>query len=243
MKMALVGYGKMGQAIERIALSRGHEVVLRITSQNQAILNQYTGPVPEVAIEFTAPAVAPAMVTKCLALGWAVVTGTTGWNAALEGLKQQVKTQGGALLHASNFSVGMNIFFEANKLLARLMAQQQSYATSIEETHHIHKKDAPSGTAVTLAEQIIAEQNQFTGWELGQGSDTNKLPIMAIRTDEVPGTHIVRFSSGIDTIELTHIAHNRDGFALGAVMAAEFLAGKHGLYTMQDVLGLTRMNH
>lgn len=237
MKIALIGYGKMGQAIERIAQQRGHEVVLRISTANRADMTTENLRNADVAIEFSVPHVARQNVLECLESGLAVVSGTTGWNEHLQEARDKAIQKGTAFLHASNFSIGVNIFFEVNKLLARLMAGRNEYDVKVEETHHIHKKDAPAGTAITLAEQIIAHRGGHTAWTLNE-ADNNTIPIFSHRIGEVPGTHHVSYSSEIDTIDITHTAHNRNGFALGAVLAAEFLTGKKGVYTMTDVLGL-----
>lgn len=238
MKIALIGYGKMGQAIERIAQQRGHEVVLRISTANRADMTPGNLRNAEVAIEFSVPHVARQNVLECLESGLAVVSGTTGWNEHLQEAKDKAVLHDTAFLHASNFSIGVNIFFEVNKLLARLMAGRSDYDVKVEETHHIHKKDAPAGTAITLAEQIIAQRGGHTAWTLNAADGADTIPIFSHRIGDVPGTHHVSYSSEIDTIDISHTAHNRNGFALGAVLAAEFLAGKKGVYSMTDVLGL-----
>ena len=239
MKIVLVGYGKMGQTIERIAVSRGHEIVLRISSANNDELNSARLADADVAIEFTRPESARDNVLKCLAGGINVVSGTTGWNEGLLEAGNVATANGRAFLHASNFSIGVNVFFEVNKLLARLMNGHEEYEVSIEETHHTAKKDAPSGTAITLAQQVLAEVARKKQWVLNDANGGAVLPILAYRVEDVPGTHKVTYSSAIDDIELVHTAHNRDGFALGAVLAAEYLAGKTGVYSMKDVLGIS----
>lgn len=239
MKIVLVGYGKMGQTIERIAVSRGHEVVLRISSANKDELTSSRLQEADVAIEFTRPESARGNVLKCLSGGINVVSGTTGWNEGLQEAGNMAIADNRAFLHASNFSIGVNIFFEVNKVLARLMNGQEEYEVSIEETHHTAKKDAPSGTAITLAQQVLAEVARKKQWVLNDANGGEVLPIMAYRVEDVPGTHKVTYSSAIDDIELVHTAHSRDGFALGAVLAAEFLAGKTGVYSMKDVLGIS----
>jgi 4-hydroxy-tetrahydrodipicolinate reductase len=239
MNIALVGYGKMGHAIERIATERGHAIVLRITSANRAELDEAHLKGVDVAIEFTSPEAAPENVAICLKSGVPVVCGTTGWNDRLYEAKVQAVDGDTAFLHASNFSVGVNIFFEVNKLLARLMNSQPTYKVAIEEVHHLQKKDKPSGTAITLAEQILANNETLKAWKLKEETkDSTELPIRAIREEGVPGTHTISWASSVDTIDIIHTAHNRDGFALGAVLAAEFLDGKQGVFSMQDVLGL-----
>ena len=238
MKIALIGYGKMGKTIEQVALKRGHEIVLKITTANQHQMDTEHLQLADVAIEFTRPESARENVLKCLAAGINVVCGTTGWNESLEDACKSTQTHNVAFLHASNFCVGVNIFFEVNKLLASLMNSQPEYSVSIEETHHTQKKDAPSGTAITLAEQIIPAIERLKGWSLNTEDDRATLPIIAHRIENVPGTHKISYSSSIDTIDIIHTAHNRDGFALGAVLAAEYIMGKNGIFTMKDVLGI-----
>ena len=223
MKIALIGYGKMGHAIEDLATGRGHEVTVRIDKDE---------PWPakidaDVAIEFTTPATATANLLRCFEVGLPVVCGTTGWYADYEKVAAECKSRNGRLFTATNFSIGMNIMFELNRRLAELMHGREDYKVSISETHHIHKLDAPSGTAITLQEQIV---------ENGQRK-VESIPIASFREGEVPGTHTVVYDSEIDTITLTHEAHSRKGLALGALLAAEFLAtAKPGVYTMKDIL-------
>lgn len=238
MKIALIGYGKMGKTIEQIALQRGHEIVLKITSSNKADLNSHNLQQADIAIEFTSPESAKENVLTCLVAGVPVVCGSTGWNEGLQEAYDATKINNTAFLQASNFSVGVNIFFEVNKLLAKLMDAHPEYDITIEETHHTQKKDAPSGTAITLAEQILANMNRKSCWEKENTNKPECFPIKAHRIENVPGTHNIRYSSSIDDIEIIHTAHNRDGFALGAVLAAEFLVGKKGVFTMKDVLGI-----
>lgn len=238
MKIALIGYGKMGKAIEQVAISRGHEIVLRITSANAQDMVAERLQQADVAIEFTGPDAALGNVLRCLDAGVNTVSGSTGWNHALQQAKDRAGERNAGFLHASNFSVGVNIFFEVNKLLASLMNGRSEYKPLVEETHHVHKKDAPSGTAITIAEQILANLQGKTKWVLNDSDQPGELPIIAHRIDEVPGTHKVTYSSAIDEIEIVHTAHTREGFAVGAVVAAEFIAGKQGIYTMQDVLGI-----
>ena len=238
MRIALVGYGKMGKMIEEIALERGHQVVLKLTRNNSEELNESSAKNIDVAIEFTSPESAYGNVKKCLDLGLPVVSGSTGWNEKLEDAKEYCQARNGSLLHASNFSIGVNIFFEINKRLAALMANQPEYDVMIREIHHTQKKDAPSGTAVTLAEQIIENIRRKTGWEKETSSDAEKISIVSERIDPAPGTHHVKYSSVIDDIELIHTAHSRKGFAYGAVLAAEYISGKKGIFSMKDVLDL-----
>jgi 4-hydroxy-tetrahydrodipicolinate reductase len=239
MKIALVGYGKMGHIIEQIALQRGHDIVLKIWSGNRDELNEKTLLQADVAIEFTRPEAAKENVLTCLQAGVPVVCGTTGWAEGLAQAKMAAVANNTALLQASNFSIGVNIFFEINKLLASLMNDQPDYGVVLEETHHTQKKDAPSGTAITLAEQIIEHINRKEHWAKERTESETAFPIVSHRVEDVPGTHVVKYSSKVDDIEIVHTAHSRDGFAKGAVLAAEFIAGKSGIFTMKDVLGLT----
>lgn len=238
MRIALIGYGKMGKAIEEIALQRGHEIVLKINDENLQDFNEANLKKAEVAIEFTGPHSAFENVKQALKWGIPLVCGSTGWLdrwKEIEALRTETQ---GSFIYASNFSVGVNIFFELNKRLAELMAPHDDYDVQLEEIHHTQKKDAPSGTAITLAEQVLEKIKRKKAW-VNQNSDNPKdLEIVSSRIDPAPGTHKVRYSSAIDDIEIIHTAHNRTGFALGAVLAAEFLPGKKGLFTMKDVLGL-----
>lgn len=227
----------MGKAIETIALERGHEIILKIVSSNQGEMTNEQLTKADVAIVFSAPEIAFAQVVSCLNAGVNTISGTTGWNNEVPIAMATAQKKGAGFLHASNFSIGVNIFFEVNQLLAQLMNKQTGYNVQLSETHHIHKKDAPSGTAITLAEQIIAAIDRKSGWEL-ESSNDQKISITSYREDMVPGTHHVIWNSPIDSIELIHTAHNRTGFALGAVLAAEFIKGKQGVYHMKDVLGI-----
>jgi 4-hydroxy-tetrahydrodipicolinate reductase len=238
MKIALVGYGKMGHMIEEIAMSRGHEIVLKITSQNTNDLTKANLQKADVAIEFTSPSAAFENVKKCLEAHVPVVTGSTGWNEKLREAEKFCREQDGSLLHASNFSVGVNIFFEVNRLLAKLMNGQPDYNVSLKEIHHTQKKDAPSGTAVTLVEQILQELKRKNTWINKGKPDADQVFITSERIDPAPGTHHVKYSSEIDDIEIIHTAHNRRGFATGAVLAAEYIHNKKGVFSMKDVLGL-----
>ncbi len=238
MKIALIGYGKMGKAIESIALERGHEICLKISSQNIDAFTDHNLSQCDVAIEFTNPHSAVGNITKCLNAGIPTICGSTGWLDHLAEVKNIRQQKNGAFLYASNFSVGVNIFFEVNKRLAELMAKQNEYDVSIEEIHHTQKKDAPSGTAITIADQVLENVKRKTRWVNEPSGDPADLLITSKRIDPAPGTHSVKYSSAIDDIEITHTAHNRTGFALGAVLAAEFIAGKKGIFSMQDVLGL-----
>jgi 4-hydroxy-tetrahydrodipicolinate reductase len=236
MNIALIGYGKMGRTIEEVAVKRGHHITLRVSSANKHELDAAHLAGTDVAIEFTMPESAKNNVLQCLNAGVRVVCGTTGWNDEIKAVAAFAKDQKLAFLHASNFSIGVNIFFEVNKMLASLMKGHEEYNVSIEETHHTHKKDAPSGTAITLAEQILKQVTTKKTWALNFENNADILPIIAHRIENVPGTHNVKYTSAIDDIEIKHTAHSREGFALGAVMAAEFLAGKHGVFSIRDVL-------
>jgi 4-hydroxy-tetrahydrodipicolinate reductase len=238
MKIALIGYGKMGQMIEEIALERGHEVVLKINIDNLPDFTKENMALADVAIEFTGPDSAFENVKQCIEFVVPVVSGSTGWNKQLEVAKNYCQQQGGTFLHASNFSVGVNIFFQVNKLLAKLMANQPAYEVSLKEIHHTQKKDAPSGTAVTLAEQVLENIDRKKDWVNSPSTSPAELSIISERIDPAPGTHYVKYTSEVDDIEIIHTAHSRKGFALGAVVAAEFIAGKKGIFTMDDVLHL-----
>ena len=238
MKIALIGYGKMGHMIEEIAVQRGHEIVLRINIDNTEEFTAQNISVADVAIEFTGPDSAFENVRKCIDQGLPVVSGSTGWNKELTEAKALCREKNGAFLHASNFSVGVNIFLQVNKLLAKLMAPQKEYEVSLREIHHTQKKDAPSGTAITLAEQILEQVKRKTRWVNQATEDAAELPIISKREDPAPGTHSIKYSSAIDNIEIIHTAHNRKGFALGAVLAAEYIKDKKGIFSMKEVLGL-----
>ena len=236
MKIALLGYGKMGKVIEQVALSRGHEIVLRKTSTSS-----FSGiESADVAIDFSIPAAAVGNISECLRTNVPVVCGTTGWLEDYERMVDLCKEKKGAFLYGSNFSLGVNIFFELNAYLAKMMSKLEQYKVSMEEIHHTQKRDAPSGTAITLAEGII-ENSAYTNWMLKNESENqsrNSIAIDAKRIEHVPGTHTVVYDSAVDAIEIKHTAHNRDGFALGSVIAAEWIVGKTGIFTMKDVLNL-----
>ncbi len=238
MKIALVGYGKMGRAIEEIALQRGHEIVLKIDVDNAADLNSDNIAKADVAIEFTSPHSAFDNIMKLLEYKIPVVCGSTGWLDKFEAVEEYCLQQQGAFLYSSNYSVGVNIFFEVNKRLAALMNNQPAYEVSMTEIHHTEKKDAPSGTAVTLADQVMQQIPRIKKWVNNASNNPEELEIISERVDPAPGTHSVLYSSPIDDIEIIHTAHNRTGFATGAILAAEFIIGKKGIYSMKDVLGL-----
>lgn len=237
MKIALLGYGKMGKAIEEIALQKGHHIVLRISEENLNDLTKENIQKADVAIEFSSPESAASNILFCLNANIPVASGTTGWMQQLKMVDDKCKEMNGTFLYASNYSIGVNIFFELNKKLASLMSKHINYNVEIEEIHHTQKKDAPSGTAITLAEEILASSDTKKRWINSTTKDENELSIISKRIDEVSGTHSVKYSSDIDDIEIIHTAHNRKGFAQGAVLAAEFIVGKKGVYTMKNVLG------
>ena len=232
MKIALLGYGKMGQAIEKIAIDRGHTIVLR-----KSIEDNFDGlEQADVAIDFSIPSAAVENISKCLESGIAIVSGTTGWLEEYQKMVDKCQADNGAFIYGSNFSLGVNLFFELNEHLARLMQNFPQYKSEITEVHHTQKLDAPSGTAITLAKAII-ENSDYSSWALDKKKE-DELLIEAERIDNVPGTHTVYYKNPIDTIEITHTAHSREGFAQGAVIAAEWLLGKKGVFTMKDVLNL-----
>ena len=238
MKIALIGYGKMGKIIEKIALSRGHEIVARIDVDNMEDIHSDAFRSADAAIEFTMPKVAEENCRKALEEGVPVVCGTTGWADKMDGIKKLAEEKGKAFLWTSNFSVGVNVFFAVNKYLAKIMNGFDQYDVSMTETHHIHKLDAPSGTAVTLAEGILENLERKKSWTLAGAApvEADSIGIEAIREGEVPGIHTIVYDSPVDSITITHSAKSREGFALGAVMAAEFIQGKKGFLSMQDML-------
>ena len=236
MRIALIGYGKMGRMIEEIALQRGHQVGLKIHIDNTEAFNAANMKAADVAIEFTAPDSAYGNVKKCIDFGVPVISGSTGWNEKIGEMKAYAQQNNGSFLHASNFSIGVNIFFELNTYLAKLMAAQPDYDVRLKEVHHTEKKDAPSGTAVSLAEQVLAHLGRKKSWVNEQPAKAHDMAITSERIDPAPGTHYVTYESEVDRIEIIHTAHSRKGFALGAVMAAEFIHDKKGVFTMKDVL-------
>lgn len=238
MNIALIGYGKMGKAIEAIALKKDHRVVLKIDVNNYAELTTQNLKIADVAIEFTTPDTAVANIAKCFEAGIPVVVGTTGWLKHIDAVKEDCLKHQGTFITATNFSIGVNLFFAINDYVSKLMSSYSTYHVSLEETHHTQKKDAPSGTAITLAEQILKNITTKHKWINTTSDKAEDLEIISKRIDPAPGTHSVKYSSSVDDIEIIHTAHNREGFALGAVLAAEFIAGKKGIYTMKDVLGI-----
>ena len=234
MKIALIGYGKMGKAIEKIALKKGHEIVARFSSQG--IDNELLA-LADVAIEFSKPDVAIQNIKTCFELNVPVICGTTGWLEQKEDILQAVNRTNNAFLYASNFSIGVNLFFAVNKCVVQIMNEQTQYDVRVEEIHHTAKLDAPSGTAISIANDILANLDRKTKWVSGKSENQTDLSIFAAREDPAPGTHIVTYDSPIDSIEIKHTAHSREGFASGAVLAAEWIIGKKGVFSMNDVLG------
>ncbi len=233
MKIALLGYGQMGKAIEKIAQKRGHQIVLKVDSKT---IN-YDVSIADIAIDFSIPSSAESNIQKCFNNNIPVVSGTTGWHKRIENIISYCYEKNGAFITATNFSVGVHVFFELNEQLAKMMNNLKQYNVDIEEIHHTKKLDAPSGTAITLAEGIIKHTDK-KNWALDVTNNQDTLPITAERIPEVTGTHTINYTSEIDTISINHTAHNREGFALGAVIAAEWLVDKKGVYTMKDVLGI-----
>lgn len=238
LKIALIGYGKMGKIIEAIAAERGHTTALKIDIDSIANFTKENLQQCDVAIEFTGPHSAKENILKCLDAGIPLVSGSTGWLQDWNEVENFCKEKNGSFLYASNFSVGVNIFFELNKKLAQLMKGQQDYTISMEEIHHTQKRDAPSGTAITLAEQIMQEIPSKRNWVNNESDKADDLVIISKREDPAPGTHSIKYSSVVDDIEIIHTAHSRQGFALGALLAAEYVHNKKGLFSMKDILGL-----
>ena len=233
MKIALLGYGKMGKMIEQTALSRNHEIVLKVDVDTK----DFDISKADVAIDFSIPSSAYNNIKMCLENNVPIISGTTGWLDKYDDAVALCKEKGGAFIYTSNYSLGVNIFFQLNEYLAKMMSNLSQYNVSMEEIHHTQKLDAPSGTAITLAQGIIKNTSK-ENWKLDT-ADANEIPIIAKRIENVPGTHTVSYSSNVDTIDITHTAHNREGFALGAVVAAEWIIGKKGVFSMKDVLNLS----
>ena len=232
MKIALLGYGKMGKVIEKIALQRGHEIVMRKSSSDS--FNGLEN--ADIAIDFSVPSAAVTNVSTCLNQGIPIVSGTTGWLDEYETMVSLCQKENGAFIYGSNFSLGVNLFFELNDYLAKIMSKFNQYQVAMEEIHHTQKLDAPSGTAISLAKGII-NNSHYQNWVL-ENPKSDEIVIDAKRIEKVPGTHSVIYNSEVDSIEIKHIAHNREGFALGSVIAAEWLLGRKGVFTMKDVLNL-----
>ena len=233
MKIALLGYGKMGRTIEEIATKRGHTIVLIVDKEN----TNYDITQADVAIDFSIPDAAVSNISNCLNNGVPIISGTTGWLDQYNDMVTLATQKNGAFIYASNFSLGVNIFFELNKKLAQMMSNLKQYDVTLEEIHHTQKLDAPSGTAITLAESII-KHSRYEKWKLDNQENETDIPITSKRIENVPGTHHVSYTSEVDTIGISHTAHNRQGFALGAVIAAEWLIGKKGVFEMKDVLNI-----
>ena len=233
MNIALLGYGKMGQTIEQIAINRGHNIVLTVDKDDK----DFDVTKADVAIDFSIPNVAFNNIALCLNNNVPVVSGTTGWLDDYDRAVALCKEKQGGFIYASNYSLGVNIFFELNKTLAKMMSSLNQYNISMEEIHHTQKLDAPSGTAISLANDIIENHNNVNAWKLDEASE-NTIPIVSKRIADVPGTHSIHYKSEVDPINIEHVAHNRQGFALGAVIAAEWLVGKKGVFSMKDVLGI-----
>jgi 4-hydroxy-tetrahydrodipicolinate reductase len=236
MQIAILGYGKMGQEIERIAISRKHEVSLIIDSIEDWEKDGSRLGEADVAIEFSQPDTALDNIYRCFDAGIPVVVGTTGWYEDLEQVKKDCLDRGQTLFYSSNFSIGVNLFFDLNRKLAALMSKWVEYEISIEETHHIHKQDAPSGTAIVLANDIIMNGKRKEKWVRKAPATPEELGIQSFRTENVPGTHKVKYESDVDSIEIIHTAKNRRGFAIGTLMAAEWIQGKKGIFEMKDIL-------
>jgi len=236
MKIALLGYGKMGREIEKIALARHHQVVLVVDAFNLQDLTDENLSRADVVIDFSTPASAFSNIMACFDASVPVVCGTTGWLGKYEEVKRICAERSQTFFYASNFSLGMNVFFALNKYLAGLMDAMTDYDVTIKEIHHVHKVDAPSGTAITLANDLISQLRRKDRWELNQAVDASALKITAVREDEVPGTHIVTYDSDVDTLEIKHTAKSRKGLAFGAILAAEFVYGKKGVFSMQDLI-------
>ena len=233
MKIALLGYGKMGKVIEKIAISRGHEIILKKDADNDTFAGLENA---DVAIDFSMPNIAICNISECLNTNTPIVSGTTGWNNDYQQMVDLCKAKNGSFIYSSNFSLGVNIFFELNDYLSKIMSKFDDYKVSMEEIHHTQKLDAPSGAAISLANGIIANTN-INNWTLSEATAT-ELPIVAKRIENVPGTHSVFYNSDVDFIEIKHEAKNREGFALGAVIAAEYIHNKKGVFTMKEVLGI-----
>ncbi|GAA4098935.1 4-hydroxy-tetrahydrodipicolinate reductase [Mucilaginibacter panaciglaebae] len=248
MKIALLGYGKMGKIIEKIALDRKHEIVLKIDYDNQQDLTTENLQKADVAIEFSTPGTVLANINHCFDAGLPIVVGTTGWHQQITEIKQRYNNSDNAFIYGTNFSVGVNIFFHVNKVLAKLMNNHPYYDVQVEEIHHLQKLDSPSGTAITIAEGIIDNLDQKKQWiniltdannPVEDNAKAEDVLIESHRIDSVPGTHTVIYDSEVDTIEIKHTAHNRNGFALGAVLAAEWIKGKNGFYSVEDMFDLS----
>jgi 4-hydroxy-tetrahydrodipicolinate reductase len=237
MKIAIIGYGRMGKMIEEAAVEKGHTIGLIIDVNNQADLTAQNIADHDVAIEFTTPSSAWHNISVCFDADTPVVSGTTGWHYRMPEIKERCLRENKTLLYSSNFSIGVNILFHINRQLARLINPFDQYKPRIEEIHHTKKLDAPSGTAISLAQGVVDEINRLQKWKLAETADNQTLPVKAIRADDITGIHEVIYESDIDILSIRHSAKNRKGFALGTIMAAEFIMNKRGFFTMEDVLG------
>ena len=238
MNIVLLGYGKMGKVIEKVAQSRGHNIIARIDVDNRQEFENLSASQIDAVIEFSHPSSASQNVKSCLEKGVPVVCGTTGWLEQKPEIETLVAQKDGAFFWSSNYSIGVNLFFELNKKLAQLMSPQKQYTVSTTEIHHTEKKDSPSGTAITLAEGIIQNNINKNEWINNEIPTENEVAIWSVREGKVPGTHMVKYISDIDQIEISHVAHGREGFALGAVIAAEWIIGKQGVFGMKELLSL-----
>ena len=236
MNIALIGYGKMGKEIEQVALSRGHKIVLKVDISNAATYTEEELKKADVAIEFSIPESAISNIYKCFDANIPVVVGTTGWLSKLDEVKNKCKEKDQALFYASNYSIGVNLFFKLNEYLAKIMNSYHDYNVTMDEIHHVHKLDSPSGTAITLANMVVEKLERKLKWVNTPTSEKNELEIISKRIDEVPGTHTVTYGSDVDEISISHVAHSRKGFALGAVVAAEWIIGKKGVFGMNDMM-------
>ncbi len=236
MNIALIGYGKMGKEVEAIALSRGHTIILKVSSENATTYSVEELKKADVAIEFSTPEAVVRNINKCFEASVPIIVGTTGWHKNLDEVIQKCNEKNQTLFHASNYSIGVNLFFKLNEYLAKLMNKYPDYNASMEEIHHVHKKDSPSGTAITLANKIVENLEKKLKWVNESASEENELEIVSKRIDEIPGTHTVTYGSEVDEISITHIAHSRKGFALGALIAAEWTKGKKGIFGMDDLM-------
>jgi 4-hydroxy-tetrahydrodipicolinate reductase len=241
MNIAIIGYGKMGKTIEKIALEKGHNIIVKVQKNQWSDFDKINSSDIDVAIEFSQPEAAFDNIQKCIQLGIPVLSGTTGWLDKQSEIERLCKEKNGTFFYASNFSIGVNIFYKINEMVAQIMDKFPEYHVQMEETHHVHKKDSPSGTAITLFEGIIANNNSIAGWvetKNSSSADKNQLPINSIRENEVPGTHTIQYTSEVDTISIEHKAHSRHGFALGAVLVAEWIIDKKGVLGMKDFMQL-----
>ena len=226
----------MGKEVEAIALSRGHTIILKVSSENATTYSVEELKKADVAIEFSTPEAVVRNINKCFEASVPIIVGTTGWHKNLDEVIQKCNEKNQTLFHASNYSIGVNLFFKLNEYLAKLMNKYPDYNASMEEIHHVHKKDSPSGTAITLANKIVENLEKKLKWVNESASEENELEIVSKRIDEIPGTHTVTYGSEVDEISITHIAHSRKGFALGAVIAAEWTKGKKGIFGMDDLM-------